>query len=294
MGSMKHLGTFSKPVLIFGGPYSNVQATTALLDHAQRKGFLPENIICTGDVVAYAGDPAPTTDMIIQSGMHVVMGNCEESLGAEGDDCGCGFDAGSACDLLSRQWYAYANSALGAGHRAWMRALPRQLRFSMAGLEMAVIHGGVSDISRWIFRSSDMATKQKEIDEIERSGLVDVIIGGHCGLPFADDLNDKLWLNAGVIGMPANDGTARTWYMILSPSETGVQIELCTLDYDHVAAAQRMRELGLADAYAKTLIDGIWPNMDVLPGSERQHVGHPLKSWQRAWSRSTSTVAQAS
>ena len=43
------------PLLVFGGPYSNLQATRAVLDEAARRGIPAERVICTGDVVAYGG-----------------------------------------------------------------------------------------------------------------------------------------------------------------------------------------------------------------------------------------------
>ncbi len=277
------LGTFHDSVLIFGGPYSNAQATAALLGQAEQMGIAPTRIICTGDVVAYAGDPAKTTAMIMNSGIHVLMGNCEESFGFDGADCGCGFDEGSACDLLSRQWYAHANQQLTPAHRQWMRNLPRQIRFEIAGLQVAIIHGGVSDISRWVFKSTAAADKSEEIAAIEQTGPVDVVVGGHCGLPFADILGDKLWLNAGVIGMPANDGTPRTWFTVLSPTKNAMEVGLHALTYDHRAAAKRLDALELAGAYARTLVDGRWPNMDVLPADERLRVGQPITPWTLAW-----------
>ena len=95
------LGTLEASVLIFGGPYSNLQATEAMAAEARRLSIAPGNIICTGDVVAYAGNPAATTDAIMDWGVATVMGNCEESFGAEADDCGCGFEEGTACDVMS-------------------------------------------------------------------------------------------------------------------------------------------------------------------------------------------------
>ena len=47
------------PVLVFGGPYSNLEATRAVLDAAARRGIPGRRILCTGDVVAYAAEPAP-------------------------------------------------------------------------------------------------------------------------------------------------------------------------------------------------------------------------------------------
>ena len=84
------LGSVDGPVLCFGGPYSNVQATDAMLARVRALGLAPQQIVCTGDVVAYAGDPVAIVERVRDDGIRVVMGNCEESLGFNAADCGCG------------------------------------------------------------------------------------------------------------------------------------------------------------------------------------------------------------
>ena len=59
------------------------------------------------------------------------MGNCEESLAEGAADCGCGFDQGSSCDLLSGQWFSYASALIDDGMRHWMAKLPRRLEFTL-------------------------------------------------------------------------------------------------------------------------------------------------------------------
>src|SRR5215510_13587256 len=98
------------PILIFGGPYSNLAATAAVLADAKRLGIAREQTICTGDLTAYCGDPAATIDLMRESGIAVVMGNCDEQLALGADDCGCGFTPGSACEQLSASWLSYASS----------------------------------------------------------------------------------------------------------------------------------------------------------------------------------------
>ncbi len=289
---IRDLNALTGPALIFGGPYSNLQATTALLDEAARLSIPAHNIICTGDIIAYAGDPSATLDAIIESEVHVIMGNCEDSFGNEGDDCGCGFEEGSDCDLLSRQWYAHANSALRPAQRRWMRGLPNHLRFTLGGYRFAVIHGGVRNISRWIFKSTPASVKRQEIEDLEGIEPLDAIIAGHCGLPFVDDLGDKIWVNPGVIGMPANDGTPRTWFALVQPTIDGFSIDLRALDYEYDEAANRMNELDLAPAYAQTLRSGHWPNMDVLPDPERQQCGRSITPDVFMWTQSGAVAAE--
>src|SRR5690242_151043 len=74
------------PLLIFGGPYSNLQATEAMLAEARRLGIPAGRTICTGDVVAYGADPCETVDAVRAAGIPVVMGNCDESLGTRSED----------------------------------------------------------------------------------------------------------------------------------------------------------------------------------------------------------------
>jgi hypothetical protein len=111
----------SAPVLALGGPYSNLQALRA---RAAALGVSPSRVICTGDVVAYCAEPEETIAAIRDWGCHVVAGNCEQQLALGADDCGCGFVQGSACDSLSKGWYAFAAARISSANRASMAQLP--------------------------------------------------------------------------------------------------------------------------------------------------------------------------
>ena len=267
------------PALVFGGPYSNLEATQALLAEAARRGIAASNMICTGDVVAYCADAQATLDLLMQSGVHVVMGNCEEQLAAGEADCGCGFNPGSACDLLSVQWYAHASRNVREDQRAWMAALPRRIDLAIGGRRLAVIHGGVEAIAQYVFASTPASEKLRQIALTGADG----IIGGHCGLPFTQVLDGRLWHNAGAIGMPANDGAPRVWFSVLTPGAEGLRIAHHALDYDHGRAAAKMRAAGLPEGYARALTTGRWPSLDVLPQEERRVGGAPLEPCEVFW-----------
>jgi len=280
-GPILDLGSFEAPILVFGGPYGNLEATRAVLAEAARLGIPASRVLCTGDACAYCADPQATVDLLRAAGIVAVMGNCEESLATDGADCGCGFASGSACDVLSRQWFAYAAAHLDAEAKAWMRTLPRQVVFRLAGRRFGVVHGGVSKISRFLFAS----TPEGEIaEEFRRLEEADAVIAGHCGLPFSRIVGGRLWHNAGVIGMPANDGTPRGWYSVLRQEGGDIAVEHRSLDYDHAAQARKMRERGLPEGYARGLESGLWPNVDILPAAERQRTGMPIAADTVRWS----------
>ncbi len=267
------------PVLVFGGPYSNLQATRALLAEARRLGIPPSHIICTGDVVAYGADPAATVSMIRESGITVVAGNCEEQLAEGAGDCGCGFAPGSACDRLAAGWYAHADRELCPADRAWMAALPRRVDLLVGGFRLAVIHGAPSRINRFVFASMPDAALEAELGCVPEA---DGVIGGHCGLPFTRAVGDRLWHNAGAIGLPADDGTPRTWFSVIEPDGKALLIRHLPLAYDHETAAAAMRAADLGD-YARAVESGIWPSHDVLPPVEKSSIAAPLAPREHRW-----------
>jgi hypothetical protein len=89
----------------------------------------------------------------------------------------------------------------------------------------------------------------------------DVIIAGHCGLPFNKTQDGLLWLNP--IGMPANDGNTAVWYMILDENDGEIAFEHQNLHYDFGLTSSLMLDNGLPKEYAKTILSGIWDNMEI-------------------------------
>ena len=259
---IQDLGDLAGPVLVFGGPYSNLQATEALIARCDALGIPPERVICTGDVVAYYAGGAGCVEAVRDFGCAVVAGNCEKQLAEGAADCGCGFEEGSACDRLAAEWYAYSNTRLSQADRDWMAGLPDLVTFRLAGRRYAVIHGGLRDVARFIWPVSSEAVFAEEVEAInDVVGPVDAVVSGHSGLAFAHDVAGVSWINAGVIGMPPHDGRRETRFAMLG--EQGVLFE--RLSYDVDGAVHAMQTAGLSDAYARALRSGIWPSEDVLP-----------------------------
>jgi predicted phosphodiesterase len=268
---MSNLGNIDETLLVFGGSYSNFAATVAIRDRARDLGIPAGRVICSGDVIAYCGEPVETLDLIRDWGIHVVMGNCEESLANGEDDCGCGFEEGSECSVLAVTWYEFANRRVSTSQRRWMRDLPRRIDFSMSNASVRAVHASLASINEFVFASSDTSARLAQM----REAGVDVVIGGHSGIPFGQRLQERYWLNAGVIGMPANDGGRHGWYMLMNPRDQGIDVSWHRLDYDHAASRKTTIAAGMS-AYGQALADGLWPSTDILPETETRQTGKPL------------------
>ncbi len=256
------LGELNGEITVFGGPYSNIQALDAVL--ARAKGTL----ICSGDLIAYCGAPNAVIARVQAQGIHVVAGNCEVQLAANALDCGCGFEEGTTCDVLSAAWYAFANAQVDQNARAWMGQLADVMTFTHAGRKTAVLHGGITDVARFLWSVSPDHEFLEELDALNHlCGDVDVVIAGHSGIAFERDIAGVRWINAGVIGMPPHNAAQETEFLSIS-AEGAYRFE--TLSYDVNGAIGDMQRAGLTQGYHTALKSGIWPSEDVLPQSLRR------------------------
>ena len=263
------LGELSGPILLFGGPYSNLRATQALIAEAERLSIPADRMICTGDVCAYAAEAEETAQAIRALGCPVVAGNCEDSLGFNAPDCGCGFEEGATCDKLSAEWFAHASKQVTDKTRLWLRGLPGRAVFTHAGKRFVVIHGGAEQVNAFIWPTDGAERKVQEIRLLEAElGAIDAVVCGHSGVPFIEGIGAQKWINAGAIGLPGHDGDPRTSFAVLENGE----IEMCRLDYDHSGAAEAMEKVGLIAGYHQTLRCGWWPSEDTFPPEMRQGI----------------------
>jgi hypothetical protein len=73
--------------------------------------------------------------------------------------------------------------------------------------------------------------------------------------------------------------------------EVPILLSTRRLAYDHLGTATAMRRSGHADGYARTLVTGLWPSLDVFPPAERAATGQKLR--QRTVRISTSQSRRA-
>jgi hypothetical protein len=78
-----------------------------------------------------------------------------------------------------------------------------------------------------------------------------------------------LFVNCGVLGRPANDGTTRVGYAILDGADPGLATYV-PLEYDHEALAAEMRAEELPAPFIETVLTGWWTTcLEILPAKER-------------------------
>lgn len=256
------LGTLMGPVIAYGGALGNLAALGALLREATRAGIPGDRVISTGDIAGTCAQPAECIAATRAYGHHVVAGHIERQLAAGAGESGGGFPLGSHSARLAVPGWRFTDAQVDARQRDWMETLPDALVFAHEGRRWAVIHGGFTNPARFLWPSSPEAAFRQEITAIEAAtGPVDGVISGHCGIAFQRLIGGVVWLNAGVIGLPPNDGRRGGRYVRLDAD--GARI--LRLDYDPAPAFAAMVSAGLARGWDLALMTGRWPTEDILP-----------------------------
>ena len=135
------------------------------------------------------------------------------------------------------------------------------------------MHGSWFEPTEYIFQSTPWQRKSDNLEVAE----ADVILAGHCGLPFNHINWSNYWLNPGSVGLPANDGTTRGCFIVLNDAKGKFGFTHHSLQYDFKHAAHLIQENSLPETIAQTLQTGLWDNNEILPNEETQEQGIALE-----------------
>ena len=255
-------------LIILGGIYSNYEAFKRFLSIVKQTHQKNSFIVNTGDMFAYFSDPNKVIDLVRENKIQSIMGNCEESVAFNTEDCGCGFKKESACDLLTNQWYQYSKKNISANNKKWLKKLPYQIVFHYKSKKYLVCHGSPKKINDFVLPS----TKKKVLKKLINT--YNGVIAGHCGIPFTRYFNNSFWHNSGAIGMPPNDGTLKGWYSIINLENN--LIEHKSFTYNHLKTYEKMKKKKLSTQYARSLKTGYWPSSEILKTYDHNFLKKPI------------------
>ncbi len=271
--STKNINAAYSPIMICGGVFGNLEAFQAFFQVADRLSIKPENIIHTGDVFAYCGDPVANIELIAGSNINAIQGNVENSLLKHANDFDCRFAVNRKYTKSSKECFDFIDNKVSFQYRRYLSKLPHHITFQLYNKTIHVVHGSVDSINKRVYASycDDFFSSQFN------SCGADIIISGRGGIPFTRKVGNNIWHNPGNLGMPANDGTSRVWYSIAYPDErNGLRFEHHSLDYNFEKTINKMALHNLPIDYFTSLRTGLWPSLDVLPSLEREQTGVAL------------------
>jgi putative phosphoesterase len=220
---------------IFSDIHANLPALEAVLADIASRQF--DRLYCLGDLVGYAPFPNEVTERIRFDQIPTIMGNYDDGVGFDRDDCGCAYREANE-RRRGDQSLAWTKAHVTAENKAFLRTLPHEIRFDADGRRVLLVHGSPRKINEYLFEDRPLSSFQR----LAASSNADIIVYGHTHKPYTKLVEEVLFVNVGSVGKP-KDGDRRACYAILDTSTPPVEYVRVEYDLDRITSASRASEL---------------------------------------------------
>ena len=228
--------------------HGNLPALEAVLEDLRPRQF--DAVYSLGDLVGYGASPNEVTERIRAEGIPTIMGNYDDGVGFERDDCGCAYT-----DPVEKHFgdesLAWTKANVTAENKAFLRSLVKEIRFEADGARVLLVHGSPRRINEYLFEERPLSSFRR----LAAASNADIIVFGHTHRPYTKPVDGVLFVNAGSVGKP-KDGDWRACYIILEPGRTADPVQFIRVPYDVHSAAAAIRASDLPDKFALDIETG--------------------------------------
>ena len=227
--------------------HANLHALQAVWEDL--KSQQPDAVYCLGDLVGYGAYPNETVEFIRKRQISTIMGNYDEGVGFDLDDCGCAYKHALE-DQWGKQSLNWTQKHTSKDNKRYLQSLPMQIRLEQAHPRVMMVHGSPRKINEYLYEDRPDAT----FERIAKLAVADILLFGHTHLPYMKEVSGTTFINCGSVGKP-KDGNPDAGYVILIPDRKP-EVEFRRVPYDVSAAAQAVRDSGLPDEFGAMLETG--------------------------------------
>jgi putative phosphoesterase len=186
-------------VVFFSDIHANFPALCRVMELAQR--HRADRLICAGDIVGHGPHPTEVVRLLMEQRVDAILGNVDRKVLALLES------PTKLQKYLQKKAHApaaWAALALGEVERAWLAALPRELRFGVGGVDVWVVHGSPLSDNDYIYPSLTVRALAAKLGDVRPR----VLVCGHSHVPFTKEIAKVRIVNCGSVGRPV-DGDPR-------------------------------------------------------------------------------------
>lgn len=217
--------------------HANLVALDAVLADLDRRGV--HRIVCLGDIVDLGPQPREVIARLQERGIACVRGNHDP------------LDEHPSMPLLRaiERWTA---DQLPTHTRAWLESLPTSLQLDLAGASVLCVHGSPRDDTDQLLDE----TPREELSAWCAGHRFDVLVAGHTHVQTVRQLDHRLLVNVGSVGMPFLRPLGapppivlpRSDYAVIEHAAGALTVTLCQLPLDLPAYAASVLASTMPDA----------------------------------------------
>ena len=159
-------------ITIFSDIHGNLPALTAVWANMDVRGL--EIRFCLGDLVGYGVQPNEVVAHIRTHDVPTLMGNYDQGVGHNSDDCGCAYPTPEA-KVLGERSIVWSNAHVTDEHKAYLRNLPMTMSLMIGKLRLLLVHGSPRRINEYLYEDRPESSIERIFDLVG----ADVMVCGH-------------------------------------------------------------------------------------------------------------------
>jgi putative phosphoesterase len=237
-------------IAVFSDLHGNSAATEAVLSAIDAEA--PDAVYNLGDLVGYGAKPNETISIIGERGIPTIMGNYDDGVGFDRDDCGCVYKDKDE-EARGQESLFWTRDVTTPENKAYLRTLLPEIRFEAEGKRFRLVHGSPRRMNEYLFEDRDPRT----LARIAHGSEADVLVFGHTHKSWVREIEDVLFVNDGSVGKPKDGDPRAAWALLTVERGKPVQVEICRVPYDVASMAAAIRAAdGLPDHFATDIETG--------------------------------------
>jgi putative phosphoesterase len=234
-------------IAVFSDIHANLHALEAVWRELESQQ--PDAIYCLGDLVGYGAFPNEVVNFLCENKVDTIMGNYDEGVGFDMEDCGCAYRT-EAMRRLGRRSIFWTREHTSHESKLFLQQLPMQIRTEINGREVLMVHGSPRRMNEYLYEDRPKAS----FERIAKLAGCDLLLFGHTHLPYEKEVRGTHFINMGSVGKP-KDGDPRAGYVLLEAGRR-TKATFRRVPYDVAAAAKAVRDAGLPGEFAAQLENG--------------------------------------
>jgi putative phosphoesterase len=234
-------------IAIFSDVHGNLPALDAVL--ADIRSNAPDAVYCLGDLVGYAPFPNEVVERIRHDTIPTIMGNYDDGVGFDRDECGCAYREEDDKRRGDRS-LAWTKAHVTAENKTFLQTLKPEIRLEADGRRLLLVHGSPRKMNEYLFEDRPIPSFQR----LAAASNANVIVYGHTHKPYTKLVDGVVFLNVGSVGKP-KDGDWRACYALLDPSAER-PVHFVRVEYDIATVTTAIRKSELPREFADDLEHG--------------------------------------
>ena len=135
-------------IAAFSDIHGNLHALQAVLADIDQQNV--DRLFCLGDLVGYGAYPNEVIELIRARDIPTIMGNYDDGVGFDRDECGCAYTDPEMRRLgdLSLAW---TKEHVTPENKAFLRSLLPNIRLNVDGKRLQLVHGSPRRINEYLY-----------------------------------------------------------------------------------------------------------------------------------------------